>query len=256
MSRIRQPLTVEQEPFLSVRALSQSCGSGHVIPLHSHEWRQLVYATSGAMTVTAGRLVWMIPPGNALLVPAGHAHSIRMWGRVDIRTLYFPAALSGAALEHKECRVLAVTGLLRELILRVAEIGALDSRDEGDQRLLALLLDEMEAAPVTPATLPLPEHPGAAAVAQCVIAAPSEPHALEDLAHRHAVGARTLERIFRNETGMSFGLWKQKARLSDAMRLLAEGRSVTDAALDTGYSSVSAFIAAFKRTFGCTPGRW
>jgi AraC-like DNA-binding protein len=79
---------------------------------------------------------------------------------------------------------------------------------------------------------------------------------VDDLARRHAVGRRTLERLFRNETGMSFGLWRQKARLSDAVRLLAEGRSVTDAALDTGYSSVSAFIAAFKRTFGCTPGQW
>ena len=38
-------------------------------------------------------------------------------------------------------------------------------------------------------------------------------------------------------------------------RLLAEGKSVTVAALDCGYSSVSAFIAAFKSTFGYTPGR-
>jgi hypothetical protein len=34
--------------------------------------------------------------------------------------------------------------------------------------------------------------------------------------------------------------------LLDSIRLLAEGQSVTDTALDCGYSSVSAFIAAFK----------
>ena len=38
------------------------------------------------------------------------------------------------------------------------------------------------------------------------------------------------------------------------MRVLVEGGSVTDAALESGYSSVSAYIAAFKQTFGCTPG--
>jgi len=38
------------------------------------------------------------------------------------------------------------------------------------------------------------------------------------------------------------------------VRVLAQGGSVTDAALDSGYSSVSAYIAAFKQTFGCTPG--
>ncbi len=256
MSQARQTLTVEQEPHLSVRSLAQHCSRGLVIPKHSHEWRQLVYAISGAMTVTAGRWVWMIPPGNAVLIPAGRIHSIRMWGEVAVRTLYFPMSLDAAALRYDECRVLAVSSLLRELILRTVETGALDSRTPAHQHLLAVLLDEMETAPVTPATLPLPEDERASAVALKVLAAPSDAHGLEDLARQHAVGRRTLERLFRNETGMSFGLWKQKARLSDGVRLLAEGRSVTDAALDTGYSSVSAFIAAFKRTFGCTPGQW
>ena len=53
---------------------------------------------------------------------------------------------------------------------------------------------------------------------------------------------------------MSFGVWRQKARLLESVRLLTERGSVTDAALDSGYSSVSAYIAAFKQTFGCTPG--
>ena len=67
------------------------------------------------------------------------------------------------------------------------------------------------------------------------------------------MGARTLERLFRIETGMPFGLWRQKARLLESVRLLVESRSVTHAALESGYASVSAYIAAFKQTFGCTP---
>jgi AraC-like DNA-binding protein len=54
---------------------------------------------------------------------------------------------------------------------------------------------------------------------------------------------------------MSFGMWRQQARLLHSVSALAEGRAVTEAALDAGYSSVSAYIAAFKRTFGSTPGR-
>jgi methylphosphotriester-DNA--protein-cysteine methyltransferase len=46
-----------------------------------------------------------------------------------------------------------------------------------------------------------------------------------------------------------------RARLLDFIRLLSEGKSVTNTALDCGYSSVSAFIAAIKGTFGYTPGR-
>jgi AraC-like DNA-binding protein len=74
------------------------------------------------------------------------------------------------------------------------------------------------------------------------------------LARQCALSVRTLERLFHAETGMRFGLWRQKARLLESVRVLVDGDSVTDAALESGYSSVSAYIAAFKQTFGCTPG--
>jgi AraC-like DNA-binding protein len=117
------------------------------------------------------------------------------------------------------------------------------------------VLDEIARAEVTALQLPLPCDTRGAAVAQDVLAAPGEGAALDALARRHGVGRRTLERIFRSETGMSFGMWQQKARLLFSVRALAESRPVTEAALDAGYASVSAYIAAFKRTFGCTPGR-
>jgi AraC-like DNA-binding protein len=91
-------------------------------------------------------------------------------------------------------------------------------------------------------------------LARSVLDQPLGQGSVDDLAKQHGMARRTLERRFREETGMSFGMWRQKVRLLDSIRLLAEGQSVTDAALDSGYSSVSAFIAAFKGTFGYTPG--
>ena len=254
-ARQRRALTVEQEAYLTVRSLATTLGSGYVIEPHTHPWRQLLYASTGAMTVNAGRFTWMIPPGKAVLIPAGCEHSIRMWGSVAMRSLYFPAELKSPSLDITECRVLSVTPLLRELILRVIDLAALDSRVPAHQRLLDLLLDEMDVPSVTPWMLPLPSDERAMAIAEHVMASPSNADALDDLARRFAVGRRTLERLFRDETGLSFGLWRQKVRLLESIRALAEGKSVTDAALDAGYASVSAFIVAFKNTFGCTPSR-
>lgn len=253
--RHARPLTIDQEPFLTVRSLGTGFSSGHVIESHTHEWHQLLYATVGAMTVQGGRSSWMIPSGKAVFIPAGCSHSIRMWGNVAMRSLYFATASKANSLAFEECRVISVTPLLRELILRVTELSALDSRDPGHTRLMALLLDEMNTAPVTPLALPLPADPRALAVARHVLGTPAGTETLGDLSRRYGAGRRTLERLFRSETGISFGLWRQKARMLDSIRLLAEGKSVTEAALDAGYNSVSAFIAAFKRTFGCTPGR-
>jgi AraC-like DNA-binding protein len=128
-----------------------------------------------------------------------------------------------------------------------------------DSRLIGLLEDEaksaMDKAQDSPLALPMPRDERAATLAQCVLAQPMNEEPVDELAGRHGLARRTLERRFRDETGLSFGMWRQMARLLDSIRLLAEGKSLTDAALDCGYSSVSAFIAAFKSTFGYTPGR-
>jgi AraC-like DNA-binding protein/mannose-6-phosphate isomerase-like protein (cupin superfamily) len=250
MPQSRQALTLEQEPYLDVRCFACGYSNGTSIQPHRHDWHQLVYATTGAMSVTAARQSWMIPPGKAVFVPAGCGHSIRMWGSVAMRSLVFPRYLTAG-----ECRVISVTPLLRELILRVVEMQALDSRVAAHRRLRDLVLDEMNAAPEEPLTLPLPEDARALKVARRVLAHPGGEETLDDLARRYGAGRRTLERLFRAQTGMSFGLWRQKARMLDSVRALSAEKPVTEAALDAGYASVSAYIAAFKKTFGCTPGQ-
>jgi AraC-like DNA-binding protein/quercetin dioxygenase-like cupin family protein len=250
----RRRLTAEQEPFLVARALSTTYSSGFVIRPHTHAAHQLLFASSGAMTVTGDRTSWMIPPGRAVLIPAGIPHSIRMWGEVAMRSLYFPPNAHAPVFDAKTCRVISVRPLLRELILRVAELAALDSRVAAEARVMSVLMDELETAHIEPLLLPLPVDVRALRAADQVLKNPADGITAEALARRCGLSPRTLERLFRAETGMRFGLWRQKARLLESVRVLVEGGSVTDAALESGYSSVSAYIVAFKQTFGCTPG--
>ncbi len=155
--------------------------------------------------------------------------------------------------------MLAVTPLLRELILRVIELAVLDSRVATHHRILGTLMDEIDgqlrARPKMPLMIPLPSERRALSLAHHVLDNPPGCESLDRLARCYGMGRRTAERLFHQETGMSFGLWRQKVRMLDSVRLLAEEKSVTETALAAGYSSVSAFIAAFKRTFGFTPGK-
>ena len=269
MSGVRQiprpavKLTAEQEPFLAVRSLATHYASGYRIEPHQHPWHQFLYAVSGAMTVSTSQSSWMIPTNRAVFIPAGCSHTIRMWGMVEMRTLYLCPAMTGfdneTRFDHAECRVVEVAPLLRELILRAVERMGLDSRAAHDARMIGLLEDEIRAAMAeaqdSALVLPLPGDQRALALARHILEKPSLTDDVEDLSRQHGIARRTLERRFREETGMSFGIWRQKARLLDSIRLLADGTSVTNAALECGYSSVSAFIAAFKGTFGYTPGR-
>jgi AraC-like DNA-binding protein len=248
-------LTTEQEPFLAVRSLATNYASGYRIERHRHPWHQLLFASSGAMTVASSQASWMIPAGRAVFIPARGVHAIRMWGLVEMRTLYFSPPLT--TFEDTHCRVVEVSPLLRELILRTVQRAGLDSRAAPDTWMIRLLEGEVKAAAEAGdarLALPLPSDERALALARHVLERPSIRETVDDLARHFGLARRTLERRFRDETGMSFGMWRQKARLLDSIRLLAEGRSVTETALDCGYSSVSAFIAVFKGTFGYTPG--
>ena len=70
------------------------------------------------------------------------------------------------------------------------------------------------------------------------------------------MSGRTLARMFTAETGMTFGAWRQQARLLRALELMAAGQPVTTVALDVGYESPSAFIAMFRRALGVSPARY
>jgi AraC-like DNA-binding protein/quercetin dioxygenase-like cupin family protein len=250
----RRRLTAEQEPFLVARALSTTYSSGYVIHPHTHPAHQLLFAATGAMTVTGDRTSWMIPPGRAVIIPAGIPHSIRMWGDVAMRSLYLSVTAPALTFETNTCRVISVSPLLQELILRVAELAALDSRVAAESRLMSVLMDELDAASIEPLLLPLPSDARARKAAEWVLKNPADGGTTMSVARECGLGTRTLERLFAAETGMRFGLWRRKARLLESVRMLVQGGSVTDAALESGYSSVSAYIVAFKETFGCTPG--
>ena len=64
---------------------------------------------------------------------------------------------------------------------------------------------------------------------------------------------KTFHRRFLSSTGITFGRWRQQARLLLSLEALAEGQPVLQVALQHGYESQSAFAAAFRRQFGVAP---
>jgi AraC-like DNA-binding protein len=177
-----------------------------------------------------------------------------MSGWVAMRTLYFPPEL--IAKLPRRCCVIAVQPLLRELILHAIALGALRARDAAHRRFVDFLLDQLRELPAVALELPMPRDARAQRVAHRLRENPAETASLAELARAAGVSRRTLERLFPEETGLSLGRWRQQVRLLHAMRLLARGEPVTTTALEVGYESPSAFIAAFSAVLGTTPGRY
>ncbi|MEX2247414.1 MAG: helix-turn-helix transcriptional regulator [Dehalococcoidia bacterium] len=228
--------------------------AGHHLEPHEHPGGQLDYAVSGVMTVTTPEGIWVLPPQRALWIPPGVRHDGQMAGPVAMRTIYVSPAL--AARLPPRCAVVSVSPLLRELIL--AAMDAPPHYDDGgpDDRLFAVLLDQIRTAEAMPVHLAEPRDPQLRALAASLRADPADTRTLHACAKSAGMSARTFARAFLRETGMTFGAWRQQLRLLEAMRLLSAGTPVTEVGLRTGYESTSAFIAMFRRAMGEPPGRF
>ncbi|HUA36556.1 MAG TPA: helix-turn-helix transcriptional regulator [Candidatus Binataceae bacterium] len=227
---------------------------GHVIRAHSHPWHQLVYASRGVMTVRTPAGSWVVPTHRGVWVPARIRHSIEMSGAVSLRTLYLLPRLSRSLPDR--CRAIAISPLLRELILRIVEMDGLRTGNRAHSHLIDVLIDQLRVMESEAVHLPLPRDLRARRVAARLQENPSDDRALDDLSKSAGASKRTIERLFKSETGMGFGKWRQQMRLGHALRLLAAGQAVTTVALEVGYDSTSAFISAFRGTFGQTPGQY
>jgi len=254
MSKMRQ-LVIDCPRLPSpVTALSFDFVHGHVIPEHRHPEDQLVYASKGVMTVRTREGTWVVPARRAVWIPGRIPHSIVMSGAVSMRTLYLRACMVKSL--PRACCVINVSALLQELILHACEFQKLNRRSKTKAHLIDLLIDQLEAVPTLPLQLPSPSDGRAMRVAAALQRDPADSRSLTAVCKQAGASKRTIERLFRQETRLSLGKWRQQLRLMRSLQLLAAGEKITHAALEAGYSTPSAFIAMFRKTLGTTPRRY
>lgn len=249
MKNSRDILTSER-PVVS---LEDEYPAGFVDPMHSHGHIQILYAAAGVMAVRTQRASYVVPPQRALWLPTGEAHEVSCRGPVSLRTLYVRPDL---ALSTDSCRVFEVGTLLRALILEIGSFGTGYDLDGREGRIVALLLEEIRRMPDTQHRVSMPTDPRLLRVCHPILEDPSDPRDIDDWAEVAGMARRTFTRAFNRETGMGFAVWRQQARLMDALALLSAGHSITQVAFRVGYDSPSSFSAMFRRTFGLSPSAY
>ncbi|MGA8028186.1 MAG: helix-turn-helix transcriptional regulator [Bryobacteraceae bacterium] len=234
--------------------LTHDYRAGHVVPAHFHDRDQLVYASRGVMTVRTSSGTWVVPTHRAVWIPAAVPHTITMSGAVAMRTLYLKPRLASAL--PRGCCVVNVPPLLNELILHACKSAGLKKSVPWQHHLIDVILDQLRAIQMVPLQLPNLSDPRALRVAEILMTDTDSRLPLKQICRAAGASKRTVERLFQEEAGMTFGKWRQQLRFMQAMRLLGEGAKVTHAALAAGYSAPSAFTAAFRRALGTTPTRY
>jgi len=238
----------------AITTLTHDYPAGHVIPLHFHDRDQLVYASRGVMTVRTRDGTWVVTPHRAVWIPGEIPHTITMSGLAAMRTLYLKPRLAKGL--PRDCSVINVSTLLKELILYACTVGTLKKAVKWQAHLVAVILHQLDAVQTIPLQLPHLADPRLVRIAKILMGDPRDCRTLAQLCRVTGTGKRSVERLFQHEIGMTFGKWRQQLRLMQGMRLLAGGAKVTHADLESGYSTPSAFISMFRKALGITPSSY
>ncbi len=250
--RIKHLGTYDDAPR-PVAAMAKAYADGTSTPLHRHRRGQLLHAVSGIMRIETAYAAWLVPPARALWMPPNAVHRVTMRSHVEMRTLYIDAG-AATALPARPTLV-EVGGLLRELILAALEEPArYDERGRGGL-VARLILTELARMRQRTLAVPMPRDPRALRVARALLEQPAIELDLDGWTGRAGASRRTLARLFRGETGLSFAEWRARLRAIDGLARLSAGASVAASAAAVGYGSPSAFSAMVRRLLGEPPRR-
>jgi AraC-like DNA-binding protein/quercetin dioxygenase-like cupin family protein len=238
--------------LLHTAAYRISYDKGHGIPDHSHRHGHLIRPLTGSVRVNVSSAVWLVTAGQALWLRPETPHAMDVLAASLIQFVYVNQT-------HDEVQMPAtgridvpslLGGILDELCAPIYdELGPLD-------RLTSVMLDQVTYAHNQRWLAECPGDRRLAIIYEMVIRDPSNRRTLGQLAQEAGVSARTVGRLLRAHSDMSFREWRERIILGLALNRLKQGGRVTDVALDLGYTSASAFISVFRKLTDMTPKQW
>jgi AraC-like DNA-binding protein len=215
----------------------------------------LLCASAGALRLEAQGQAWLLPPARAALIEADRPIRVSIPQPVTTASVLFDTGFAPAP--PAPLTVFDLTPLARAL---VSECGAWGDREEPLTGYAETLFAALAAVTWRLAEQPSPVVVPAGRSAELRRALELTEARLggavrfEDVAGKVGLAPRSLARRFQEETGMTWRAVLRRMRVLRAIEELAAGDTpITTIAFLVGYTSLSAFNAAFQELTGRTP---
>lgn len=219
---------------------------------HSHPHQhELLWGSRGTLTAETEDGFFAIPGTLGLWIPAGMDHRVIGTPGTSFRCTFIDAAVSPIA---STTTAVAIPDVVRAVLDRLEAPPYLSAAPRLHAEELALSL--LEPVEVSTVDLPAPIDARTRLIADALLANPADDRTIEDWGRHVGASARNLSRLFVAETGLSFTAWRTRARMRRAIEWLAADHPVSLVSRRCGYSSPSAFVQAFRRELGRTPGEF
>jgi len=218
----------------------------------------LLCASAGALRLEAQGQAWLLPPARAALIEAGRPIRVSIPQPVTTASILFDTGF--APPPPAPLAVFDLSFLARAL---VAECGTWGERDQplpGYAETLFAALAAVAwrlAEQPSPVVVPSGRSPELRRALRLTEERLSGEIRFEDVAGEVGLAPRSLARRFAEETGMTWRAVLRRMRVLAAIEELAAGDTpITRIAFSVGYTSLSAFNAAFHELTGRTPTQY
>lgn len=248
-----QPFDPDSVDLPVISVLLETSGKEDELPMHVHRKGQLVVALSGSVMCRSPSGWWIVPPNGAVWIPGGIPHSNHASDFAKLYVIFIPPDEAGLPTD---CRSFTITPLIRELIRSLARFPPDYPKDGPVGRLARVLLDQLALLAPDDVFLPVSDNPRLQQIASALLDNPADRSTIAEWGRRYAMSERTLARLVRSETGMTFGRWRERLHIIIALQRLSAGASVHAVALELGYEGPNSFITMFKKTMGQSPGKF
>lgn len=218
---------------------------------HLHPRAQVISCNSGVMEVVTKRNIWIVNHLQSVWIAGNEEHQVYFPNNVKVITAF----IDKSKLKNlpKDSFAFDNSNFLNSLLEKIISFSNPDRFTQQQKRVLEVFLDEISTLKPSSTFLPTSQDKRIKMAVNHLMNDMSSKHTIDHYANKASVSPRTLSRLFNKELGMSFGDWKMRLKLMEAVKQLGEKKSVKEVAFDLGYENVSSFIVAFKKHFGKTP---
>ena len=228
-----------------------------ILPIHSlvekhrHEWGQFVYANSGVISVVTDTDRYVVPPEQGVLILPNTNHEVTAITEAELTSFYIDKNML-TPFPDNSC-VLIVNDFLKALINEAKNTNRNYQWSDPDGLLLRLIVRKLALAKKVKLQLPYPKDKRLLAMLELIQNTPSSKDKLAQWGKKVGASSRTLSRLFKKETGLSYTQWRIRLTIQIAIRKLGSGQPIASIASELGYESTSAFSYMFKQSTGVSP---
>ncbi|MDR0266277.1 MAG: AraC family transcriptional regulator [Sphingobacterium sp.] len=219
----------------------------HDDELHSHRKGQLIYVEQGFQYLTVAGKMYLLPQNHVAWIPSGALHKTNSHSeRIKLMVLFFDITQEDPFFN--QVQIFSAPKVLREMILYTEKWSKLMEENQQEKAFLGALLNELPyfGTQLLQLEITLPHENRLQTVLNHLHDHYTEAIRMDEIATLSNLSLRTIERLFKKETGMTLAKYQQLLRIIKSLELLSTKQfTISQIAYKVGYQSVQAFTNSF-----------